>query len=945
MRKAIYIIVLLTFVASFSILAQKYYPVNESGKTEIQTVRVEKGKTLSDFIDLDKLLGKTMHINPGIDPEGDYMLRSAFSTDGTKLFVVTGQTGNVTVFDFETMTPITVIEGLAGYPVDIAVTDDYAVVGCLGSIIYVIDLSDYSIAEEFAYSGDGQAVTVETTPDGNYAYVAFDISHQLAKIDLVNMEIANTFLDFPVELLTFSWVSTGGRSTFKHSRFVISPVEDALIVGDGENSVIFFDAVSGGIAYSVDGIPNCKTVGLSGDGTKTIALSFDWNSNILKVFQIDNVTHTITGTVAVTGYSLMTNEVAVNYDGEKAYIGVSNNSSALIRFETSDFQIYSQNYTPFWLGTSPDHNYVVHGQNRFSIFDFENESFSDHLWGNSQTFGAVSPIEFKVAGYDPLRYEGVYFYDCSDPENIDLKGKKLSGYPPEGDTPYRIAVSPDGTKAVSVNGLSENISIIDLQTYTVDTIINMGENCWEVAITHDSQWAILGGYDMNSIKIVNLQTFEYVKSVTTGQRPMMIQISQDDNYAYVGNLKSNSVSIVELNGANSQLITTIPTGVIGVSWAAFGVRSGVALDPAGQYLLVAASFDDKVQVIDVAQQQIVAELPVGSFPLQIAFNETGNYAAVTNMNSNNFSLIHIDGAASSVVGTYSSGGQRPLRLAYNPFADEFGIINYDSKSVVNVNAQTGEINSTDYYASYGSPMQIKYDVQGKPIVLVLGDENNSSLLVKDMDETVELPATPTFFSYCQQTNTAAVCSPGPDYVSVVEFELNTNPPVADFEADVTTIQIGNYVEFNDLSENNPTSWEWIFEGGTPETSSEQNPTILYEGNGIFNVSLTATNLYGSDTKTIEDYITVDTLTFIDNLKPLTMTVCPNPVSEELHITLNKYQQQNIYISIFDIKGTMLYSDILTRQENIINFRKFKKGIYILKIFNGKEYKTLKITKE
>jgi YVTN family beta-propeller protein len=945
MKKATFILSLITIVFTATSLAQ-ISPVSKSGDPEPQTIRVEKGKTLSDFIDINSLKNQKTDINPGIDPEGDYMLRSAFSTDGTKLFVVTGNTNNVTVYDFETMTPVTVIPELTGYPVDIAVTDDYAVVGCLASIIYVIDLSDYSIAAEFAYSGDGQAVAVETTPDGNYAYVAFDVSNQLAKIDLVNMEIENTFIDFPVQLLTFSFISTGGRTTFKHSRFLISPVEDALIVGDGENSVIFFNSVSGGISYSVDGIPNCNTVGLSGDGLKTIALGFDWNSNVLKVFQIDNVTHTITGTVEVTGYSLMTNEVAVNYDGSKAYIGVSNNSSALIRFETSDFQTYSQNYTPFWLGTSPDHNYALHGQNRFSIFDFESESFSDHYWGNTQTFGAVSPVEFKVAGYGPLRYEGVYFYDCTDPENIDYKGKELAGYPPEGDTPYRIAISPDGTKAVTINNISENVSIIDLQTYTVDTIIDMGENCWEVAITHDSQWAILGGYDQNSIKIIDLTTYEFVASVTTGQRPMMLQISPDDNYVYVGNLKGNSVSIVELDGANSQLLTTIPTGVIGISFAAFGVKSGVELDPTGQYLLVAASFDDKVQVIDVEQQQIVADLPVGSFPLQIAFNETGETAVVTNLFGDSFSVIHVDGAASSVVGTYSSQGQKPLRLAYNPVAGEFGIVVLDSKKVINVDAGTGTINSTDYYSSYGSPVQIKYDVQGKPLILIMGDGDNESKIVKNKNEVIDLPATPTYFSYCDETNVAAVCMPGPDFVSVIEYELNTNPPVADFEANVTTINAGDYVEFTDLSGNDPTGWEWSFEGGTPDVSTEQNPAVQYEVPGSFDVTLTATNSYGSDTKTVENYITVDTLTFVNSYgETFNLTLFPNPVSDKLYLTLNKKSQQEFRVAVFDVNGKLLFTKELSGQKNEINMEELKAGVYILKIVAGNNSGIFKVTKK
>ena len=771
MKYRLFFLSLFAICFSLSTHAQNNFPVSTDGDQNPRKILVEKGKTLSDFVNLRELRSQQDDINPGQDPEGDFMLNSAFSTDGTRLFVVTGGTNNVTVFDFETMTPLAMISGLDAYPVDIAVTDTYAVITGLESAVYVVNLSDYTIAETFNFSDEAQAVSVVTSSDGQYAYVALDVSDQLVKINLQTLQIDLTIDNFPVELLSYSMITTGGRWSFDFSKFLISSDGSEIIVGNDDHSVLFYNTSTGAIDYTLDNISSCRTIGLSGDGLRSIALSYDWDLSQLKVFQIDNATHAITATVEVPGYTIMTEGIAVNQDGSKAYIGVSNNSSALIRFETADFLTFSQNYTPFWIGTSADHQYAVHGQNRFSIFDFETENFADHFWGNAQSFGAVSPLGFKVAGYSPLRYEGVYFYDCENPQDITYKGKNLVGMPLEGDTPYRIAVSPDGTKAISVNNVSENISIMDITNNSVDTIVDMGENCWEVTFTHDSKWAILGGYDSNSIKIIDMTTEAFVTSVYTGQRPMMLQVSPDDSFVYVGNLKGNSVSIVQLDGSNSQTLTTIPTGTIGISYAAYGVKSGVQLDPTGQYLLVAASFDDQVQVIDVAQQQIVANLNVGTFPLQIAFNSAGDYAAVTNLNSGNFSLIHVDGAASSVVGTYASGGDMPLRIAFNPSANEFSILNYNSKNIANVNAETGAINSVDYYSSFGNPEQILFDEDGIPLVLVASDGNTSSYLVKNKTEAIELPAVPTFFSYCPAIQSAAVCMPGPDHISVIDYRI------------------------------------------------------------------------------------------------------------------------------------------------------------------------------
>jgi PKD repeat protein len=62
------------------------------------------------------------------------------------------------------------------------------------------------------------------------------------------------------------------------------------------------------------------------------------------------------------------------------------------------------------------------------------------------------------------------------------------------------------------------------------------------------------------------------------------------------------------------------------------------------------------------------------------------------------------------------------------------------------------------------------------------------------------------------------------------------------------------VQFNDLSEGYPTSWAWNFGDGTG--SSDKNPTHLYTDAGVYPVSLTVTNQYGSNTRIQTAYIKV-----------------------------------------------------------------------------------------
>ena len=83
------------------------------------------------------------------------------------------------------------------------------------------------------------------------------------------------------------------------------------------------------------------------------------------------------------------------------------------------------------------------------------------------------------------------------------------------------------------------------------------------------------------------------------------------------------------------------------------------------------------------------------------------------------------------------------------------------------------------------------------------------------------------------------------------------PPIADFSASSTSICVGDSVDFTDQSLNTPTAWGWTFEGGTPGTSTERNPTITYNTPGTYTVTLTVANSAGSDTETKVDYMFVD----------------------------------------------------------------------------------------
>jgi len=80
---------------------------------------------------------------------------------------------------------------------------------------------------------------------------------------------------------------------------------------------------------------------------------------------------------------------------------------------------------------------------------------------------------------------------------------------------------------------------------------------------------------------------------------------------------------------------------------------------------------------------------------------------------------------------------------------------------------------------------------------------------------------------------------------------------ADFSGSPTTVVTGGQVSFTDLSGGGSiTSRSWSFPGGSPSTSTAQNPTITYNTAGTYSVTLTVNTSSDSDSETKYGYITV-----------------------------------------------------------------------------------------
>jgi YVTN family beta-propeller protein len=699
-------------------------------------------------------------VDPGLAPEGDYMGNSCFTPDGQKILLTNRITDVLTIYDWSTMDVLANIE-LGEYPSCVGANNDYAIIGCqFSDSVYFLNLSDYTVIA--ALPTDEQPCSIEMSPDGSIAYVACDIDNTCMAFDMNSQLFIDKIENFPIYLNTFAFAVYVNRGWEKYNGFKVLPPGDRIAITNPDGSVDFFSTNTFSYLESIS-INSPRAIGFSGDGNYLACVNNP--DNQCSVYQIDLSTTQITDTVDITGYGLGTNAIVVNQDGSKAYVGTNNNTSTLVRFETDDFVTFNSTYTAFWLGVSHDHLYAVSGQNRFSIINFETEEIEDQYLGLNQYFGAVSPVAYHVAGYDPLRFEGIYFFDFSTPDLIDYRGYMLAGEDPEGDTPGKVAISNDGTTALVAGNLSYNVPVLDLQSMQALTAVPVEESCYDVAVTPDGAWGIAGGYNNKTVKIIDLSDNSLAKTIFTGDRPMIVEMAPDGQQAYIGNIKSNTLTVLDLDGANSSVVTTKACGVIGVYTGYFGIRSAVRVSPDGNTVLVTASFDDELRVFDTEINEFVASLSTGDFPLDVAFDDESKTACVVNTFDATYDIVSVDGANTTIVHHKSLNADYPVDVAYNSVDGHFYICSGSSSKIFKIEATSGDVVET--INTIGAPFHIDF-YSGIPLIQIQGGNGIDHKIIYDDIEFI-LPYSSAAFTLNDNAGILGVPSPGPDLVSIIEL--------------------------------------------------------------------------------------------------------------------------------------------------------------------------------
>ncbi len=178
------------------------------------------------------------------------------------------------------------------------------------------------------------------------------------------------------------------------------------------------------------------------------------------------------------------------------------------------------------------------------------------------------------------------------------------------------------------------------------------------------------------------------------------------------------------------------------------------------------------------------------------------------------------------------------------------------------------------------------------------------------------------------------------------FGLNTTGPFPFFHATQTTVCRNKSLGFTDDSFDNIISRSWEFEGGTPATSNEVNPSVVYTQAGTFDVKLTVSDGTNSRSVLKKNFITVENCTGIGESPASSLfRVFPNPATDKVSIVFDQKIRGNCKIILFDLAGSRMKEiRLVIPSDNrfIIDLSGYAKGMYFLRVQAGESVSTQKV---
>jgi YVTN family beta-propeller protein len=191
--------------------------------------------------------------------------------------------------------------------------------------------------------------------------------------------------------------------------------------------------------------------------------------------------------------------------------------------------------------------------------------------------------------------------------------------------------------------------------------------------------------------------------------PAGIAINPKTSRAVIANEKSDSVSVVDLH--NETVLSNVPVG---------RVPRGVAIDKELQIAVIGNSHDDTVSIIDLNTYQIIATISVGKEPEAVAINPVNHSALAVNLQDDTVSVINL--MSLDVIATIPVG-RKPKDIVIDSEINIALVVNEEDYTVSVI-----DLNSCQETR--------RISVEKKPQAIAINPETHSAAVANEKDNSI-----------------------------------------------------------------------------------------------------------------------------------------------------------------------------------------------------------------
>ena len=115
-----------------------------------------------------------------------------------------------------------------------------------------------------------------------------------------------------------------------------------------------------------------------------------------------------------------------------------------------------------------------------------------------------------------------------DPAEHKVKQKivfKIPGMRPEPIQPVGINITRDGKTGFVALGPSNHVAVVDGMTHQVTKYLLVGQRVWHMAFTPDEKYLLTTNGVSNDISVIDVGALKAINTIQVGQQPWGITIS------------------------------------------------------------------------------------------------------------------------------------------------------------------------------------------------------------------------------------------------------------------------------------------------------------------------------------------------------------------------------------------------------------------------------------